>query len=272
MKEKALELGLKAVLESPVGSVYSIVWPDIKAEHVRTRPVHKNNFTVENGLFDRFLRVVDFITVLDIAVQEVRDEERIGTHVQFKIEDYTGKDRLIQALDTFGSVACRLPDNDQGNQLLAAWFSTQCSDGQYYAKWISNVGHTVFHEHPLNLAQMDRTRSVVWESVETLVYYQDMCGEVCYPSSVRIPLQRADGCPFYDIALLAVVYGAYEERTAEFHFVFKMDKDSPWSILSNTKEGPDTVRNQVLKYSYRKWVCENTRRPFTHTAEWPHLP
>lgn len=273
MSSDIVRRGLEALLSAPVKSVYSIVWPNIGKHQVNAHPLYKNNFTEDNGLLDRFLRVTSFIPVLDVSVETIPWEGSDTTHVQFKVRSYLQEQPLLTALKHFELLAKYVPDNSHGNQLLAALLSTDFSNSVVTVRHLSRSGYSVFQENPLALAHADYLRSVVWESVETLVYDSDEYGELRYPQSIRIPLQRADGCPFYDIALMGVVFSVDPMcPTVDWRFAFRMTQESPWSLLTSTKTGESSVRNQVLKYSRRKWVCENSKRPFTDKGEWPYLP
>ncbi|QXO10843.1 hypothetical protein pEaSNUABM54_00017 [Erwinia phage pEa_SNUABM_54] len=273
MSITVMRRGLDALLASPPESVVSIIYPDQAAVHVRAKPIYKNNYTVENGLIDRFLRVLDFVKVEDVAVQDIRGEGRPGQHIQFMVTDYSKVEPLQLALDQFGVLSKYVPDNLHGNQLLAALLSKGDDDAAIKLRWLRKTGYSVFQEHPLTLAQGERLNSVVWNDTETMVYDSDLYGEIRYPSSIRIPLKRGDGCPFYDIALMGILFTeGPSEAAVDWRFAFRMTQESPWSLLSSTKTGESSVRNQVLKYSRRKWVCENSKRPFTDKGEWPYLP
>jgi len=273
MSTTVMRRGLDALLASPPESVVSVVYRDQPSAHVQVKPIYKNNYTVENDLMDRFLRVVDFVKVEDVAVQEDRGDGRPGQHIQFLVTTYAMAGALQLALDQFGVLSKYVPDNLHGNQLLAALLSKEDDDAAIKLRWLRKTGYSTFQEHPLTLAQGERLNSVLWNDTETLVYDTDLYGEIRYPSSIRIPLQRIDGCPFYDIALMGILFTeGPSEASVDWRFAFRMTQESPWSLLSSTKIGESSVRNQVLKYSRRKWVCENSKRPFTDKGEWPNLP
>lgn len=173
------------------------------------------------------------------------------------------KDRFECIAKQFERYSRRLPDTTLGNWLLSHSFNGDIDQTPTFLRQLEHMSHSVFGCHVLDMAYVDQNGTLL-NRYESLVHNEDTWGETMTTDSVRIPLLSADGCPFYDIALLAcsTPNQYHDDIGVAFEFVVQVSPDAPWSLLQTTNTKPHRVADYVRKYARRSTRLTDHRKPF----------
>lgn len=219
-------------------------------------PYYANNWEKDGQPFPRLIEVLSHIKPIE-CMQDLCD-------YALCFETTRDQSFFANVAKNFERHSARCPNSELGLSLLVASFTDELPFPYLMLKLLEIESHSTFGVHALEMDYADQMRNVKVDYNDSLVVYGNTWGEVSSTPSIRIPLLRADSCPFHDIALLAT-YPAMdgdEEDNLVFEFIVQVQAGMPWSLLTHADFAPNRVADYVRRYGRRMTKLTDHRKPF----------
>ena len=220
-------------------------------------PYYANNWEKDGQPLPRLAETLDHIKPI----------ECMQDHCDYALcfETHDDEEFFEKVAKNFERHSARCPDTPLGLSLLVASFTNEMPFPYQMLKMLEIASHSTFGCHVLEMDYADQTRNVKVEYNEPLVIHVSAWGEALGTPSIRIPLLRADGCPFHAIALAATyptMEGDAEIDRLEFEFIVQVEAGMPWSLLTHADFAPNRVADYVRRYGRRMTKLTDHRKPF----------
>jgi len=219
-------------------------------------PYYANNWEKDGQPLPRLAETLDHIKPI----------ECMQDHCDYALCFETSADEsfFTKVAKNFERHSARCPDTQLGLSLLVASFTDEMPFPYQMLKMLETASHSAFGCHVVEMDYADQSRNVKVDWNDTLVVYANSWDELVSTPSIRIPLLRADGCPFHAVALLATypAMDGNEEDKLEFEFIVQVEAGMPWSVLKHADFAPNRVADYVRRYGRRITKLTDHRKPF----------
>lgn len=229
---------------------------DRRYYHVDSVPYYANNWECNNEILPRLVETLDHIKPIECM-------QDYGNY-SLCFETSKDEDFFTNVAKHFERHSRRCPNTELGLSLLVASFTDEMPFPYPMLRMLEIESHSKFGCHVTEMDYADQSGSVKVDYNDSLVIYGNKWDEMVSTPSIRIPLLRKDGCPFYAIALLATypaIDGVPDDRL-EFEFIVQVEADMPWSLLRHADFAPNRVADYVQRYGRRLTKITDFRKPF----------